>query len=359
MSQSDNITFLYSLEKFGIKLGLQNTKFLLDYLNNPQNNFKSVHIAGTNGKGSVSSFIVSILEEEKIKTGHYTSPHLVKFNERIKVNNIEISDEQLDNYVNKLKEIIIEKRATFFEATTAMAFRHFADEQIEFGVIETGLGGRYDSTNILNPVLSIITNITIDHVQQLGTTVESIAGEKAGIIKENTPCITASDDERVLNIFEETCRQKNSKFYNVNQIFDVIDYHIERDGLSIKASDDKELYELYSPVNGKHQIKNILCAIQSIKLLNEIAGTDISKDAILNGIKNVCANTGLHCRIETFSRKPNIILDVAHNVGSIKALVETIRLFDKNKVHLVFGIMKDKDYESVIKMLSSIGDFIY
>jgi dihydrofolate synthase / folylpolyglutamate synthase len=359
MSHYDNIKFLYSLEKFGIKLGLKNTEYLLERIGNPQFNYKTVHIAGTNGKGSVSSFIASILREASYNVGHYTSPHLIEFNERIKINNIQISNNELAKYTNLIKNDVIEKRATFFEATTAIAFKYFADKLIDFGIIETGLGGRFDSTNVLNPLVSVITNISIDHIQQLGSTIESIAKEKAGIIKVKTPCVTGSENETALEIFRQNCNEKEAELYNINELFRVTDYKIEEEGLFFSASDKKENYELYSPVNGKHQIKNILCAIQSIILLKQAKHVNISKQNIINGIKNVSLNTGLNCRFEIYSKNPLIILDVAHNVGSITALVDIIKSFRKRKVHLIFGVMKDKDYEKVIELLSSISDHVY
>ena len=358
MPLNDNISFLYSLEKFGIKLGLDNTFKLLTSFKNPQNKFKSIHIAGTNGKGSTSAFISSILMESGYSIGHYTSPHLVRFNERIKVNNVEITDEELSYYVNFLKDDILNLRATFFEVTTSIAFKFFSDKSVDFAVLETGLGGRYDSTNVINPLVSVITNISMDHVQQLGNTIESITYEKAGIIKPAVPLITAIDKTESIKIIERIVKENNTKFFNVNDIFYFYDVNILPEGLFFKVKNNTK-YDIYSPLNGIHQIKNILCAIQTVNILKDIGFNKITDNSIVMGIKNVVKNTGLRCRIETYSRKPYIILDVAHNVDSIKSLIDTIKVFNKENVYLIFGIMKDKDYPNIIKLLSDFAYEVY
>lgn len=358
MAVNDNISFLYSLEKFGIKLGLENTYKLLDSLNNPHNKFKSIHIAGTNGKGSTSAFISSILMESGYSVGHYTSPHLVRFNERIKVNNIEITDEELSYYVKSLKNVIINLRATFFEATTSIAFKFFSDKNVDFAVIETGLGGRYDSTNVINPLVSVITNISFDHIQQLGNKIESITFEKAGIIKKGVPLITAVEDTESIRVIERVANENSARVFNVNDIYSFYDINILPDGLFFKVKNNTK-YDLYSPLSGIHQIRNILCALQSIKILRDKGFDKITDSSIILGIKNVVKNTGLRCRIETYSRKPYIILDVAHNVQSIKCLIDTLNVFNKKNVYLIFGIMKDKDYSTIIKLLSNFSNNVY
>jgi dihydrofolate synthase/folylpolyglutamate synthase len=351
------IEFLYSLEKFGIKLGLQNSVALLKYLNNPEQNFQSIHVAGTNGKGSLSSFVVSILREYGYKVGHYTSPHLERFNERIKVNGVEIETKKISEYVSKIKNFVIDNRCTFFETTTAIAFKYFYDTKVDFGIIETGLGGRLDSTNVITPLTSVITSISYDHIRQLGNSIESIAKEKAGIIKLKIPCVTGVSNEVALKVIEDTCKEKESKFYDVGKIFKLKDYKINPNGMEISFIGDRQ-YNLISPIMGIHQIKNIMCAIQVIKLLSEQNKLSYDYDKVVLGIKNVCYNTGLSCRFEIFSKNPQIILDVAHNLNAIETLIENIKLFKKGKLFLIFGIMEDKDYKHVINSLSEITDVV-
>jgi dihydrofolate synthase/folylpolyglutamate synthase len=356
MSYSE-IEFLYSLEKFGIKLGLHNSVALLKYLGNPEQNFRSIHIAGTNGKGSLSSFVSSILREYGYKVGHYTSPHLERFNERIKINGTEIETTKISEYVSEIKNFVIDNRCTFFETTTALAFKYFSDSKVDFGVIETGLGGRLDSTNVITPLISVITSISYDHIKQLGNSIELIAKEKAGIIKCKISCVTGVSDNTALKIIQNTCKEKESEFYNVNEIFELKDYKITSDGMEVSFADDRE-YNLVSPIMGTHQIKNIMCAVQVVKLLCEQGKLNYDYEKIKLGIKNVCHNTGLSCRFEMFSKNPQIILDVAHNLNAIETLVENVKLFKQGKLYLVFGIMEDKDYKSVINKLSEIVDVV-
>ena len=356
MSYSE-IEFLYSLEKFGIKLGIQNSVALLKYLNNPEQNFQSIHVAGTNGKGSLSSFVASILSEYGYKVGHYTSPHLERFNERIKINGAEIETAKISEYVSKIKNFVINNKCTFFETTTAIAFKYFSDNKVDFGVIETGLGGRLDSTNVITPLISVITSISYDHIKQLGNSIELIAEEKAGIIKCKVPCVTGVSDKTALKIIQNTCREKDSEFYDVNENFELKDYKITSDGMKVSFADDRE-YNLVAPIIGTHQIKNIMCAVQVVNLLCEQGKLNYDYEKIKFGIKNVCHNTGLSCRFEMFSKKPQIILDVAHNLNAIETLVENVKLFKRGKLFLIFGIMEDKDYEHVINKLSEITDVV-
>jgi dihydrofolate synthase/folylpolyglutamate synthase len=351
------IEFLYSLEKFGIKLGLQNSVALLNYLCNPEKKFQSIHVAGTNGKGSLSSFVASILYEYGYKVGHYTSPHLERFNERIKINGAEIETTKISEYVSEIKNFVIDNKCTFFETTTAIAFKYFSDSIVDFAVIETGLGGRLDSTNVITPIISVITSISYDHIKQLGNSIESIAEEKAGIIKCEIPCVTGVSDKTALKVIQNTCKEKGSEFYDVNEIFELKDYRITYDGMKVSFTDDRE-YNLVSPIMGSHQIKNIMCAVQIVKLLCEQGKLNYDYDKITLGIKNVCHNTGLSCRFEVFSKNPQVILDVAHNLNAIETLVENVKLFKKGKLFLIFGIMEDKDYEHVINKLSEIADVV-
>jgi len=213
MNLQQAIEKLYSLQKFGIKLGLQNIQNFLEYLGNPEKQFKSFHIAGTNGKGSTASFISSILIENNLKTGLYTSPHFVKFNERIRINGKEIEDEYIAKFVKENQNFIDENHLTFFEATTAMAFKYFTENKIDFAVIETGLGGRLDATNVVNPVASIITSISLEHTEMLGNSLKEIAFEKGGIIKNNSKVFIGRLPEEAEREIEKICKERNSKLF--------------------------------------------------------------------------------------------------------------------------------------------------
>jgi dihydrofolate synthase/folylpolyglutamate synthase len=205
------INYLYSLQRFGIKLGLHNIERLLKLLQNPEEKFTSIHIAGTNGKGSTSSFIASILSSSGYKVGLYTSPHLVDFTERIRINGAPISRERVVEYVEILRDEINLLRATFFEVTTAIAFKYFADEKVDFAVVEVGLGGRLDSTNVIKPAVSVITTVSFDHMDVLGEAIEQIAFEKAGIIKEGVPSVTGCEDEKALDVIKKVANEKKSE----------------------------------------------------------------------------------------------------------------------------------------------------
>src|SRR3989338_1387571 len=212
------LDYLYSLERFGIKLGLETTQKMLDVLENPHHTFKSIHVTGTNGKGSTCAFLASILQEAGYKTGLYTSPHLVKFNERIKINGFDIPHQDLLQLISEIKEKCSHLNPTFFEFTTAMAFLYFARQKVDFAVIEVGMGGRLDATNVIMPEVSIITNIGFDHMKHLGDSKEAIAREKAAIIKEKVPLVTAEQDPLLVSYFEKVCRQKQSPIFLVKDV---------------------------------------------------------------------------------------------------------------------------------------------
>jgi dihydrofolate synthase/folylpolyglutamate synthase len=349
----DPIDFLYSLEKFGIKLGLNNTFMLLDYLNNPHNDFISIHVAGTNGKGSTSSFIASILQESGLKVGLYTSPHLINFTERIKINGKQIDHKILTKYIEILRDKIIQLKATFFEATTCIAFKYFSDESIDIAIVETGLGGRLDSTNVLSPILTIITDIGFDHIDQLGNSIKQITKEKSGILKESIECITATRNIEALNILKEEARLKNTRITSIDEIstFKIDSMRINRMDLSLSINEFKNV-KISTPLIGKHQIYNTLLSIAAINYLNNSKNFKIPFEAIKIGLEKVIENAGLRCRIELFRKKPFLILDVAHNVDSILKLVETLSNFRFEKIILIFGVMKDKDYKGIIKILA-------
>lgn len=356
MNYHQSIQYLYSLQKTGIKLGLENTYRLLDLLGNPQNHFKSIHIAGTNGKGSTSSFIASILSEMNLRVGLYTSPHLVRFNERVKVDGNEIEDDFLVRMVNLLRPEIEKIKPTFFEVTTAIAFRYFAEKEIDFGVIETGLGGRLDSTNVLLPKVSVITKIDLDHREFLGDTIEQIAREKAGIIKEGIPVIVSKNEENVKKVLKEVAAAKNSPVILVDENYSHSEFKQTLKNLKVKIfskiSDNE--YKIISPMIGEFQIENLKTAIAAIEILFPKKNLN---EKVLIGIKNL--KFRLRGRFEVLNTNPTIILDTSHNSDAIKNFISSLNELIKTPKVAVFGIMKDKEIDNVITLIENSFEKIF
>lgn len=308
------LDYLYNLERFGIKLGLEVITKLLGQLDNPQNQFKSIHIAGTNGKGSTAAFLAQILLEAGYKVGLYTSPHLVKFNERIKVNGKDISDDELVKLTELIKGKLAGFQPTFFEFTTALAFQYFAQNNVNFAVIETGMGGRLDATNVLKPEISIITNISLDHQEHLGETKDVIALEKAAIIKENSLVVTAEKDKTILNLFKDICKDMNSSLFIAN-----------KENINI-------------PLLGEYQVENASTAALTARLLK------IEEHFIEKGIGNI----KWPGRLQFLKR--NLLVDSAHNIEGMKNLVNFVKDIPNKKV-LVLGIAEDKDIYEMVKLI--------
>jgi dihydrofolate synthase / folylpolyglutamate synthase len=347
----ETLDYLYNLQRFGMKLGLEVTKKLLSSLENPHDSFKSIHIAGTNGKGSTAAFLFSILKRAGYKVGIYTSPHLVKFNERIKVNDQEITDNELVEYTKLVKQHADENdlQPTFFEFTTTMAFLHFKKKEVEFAIIETGMGGRLDATNLLTPELSIITNIDFDHVKHLGNNKLSIAKEKAAIIKEKGTLITAERDQEVLDLFNEVCKEKGAKLFNVDE---EIKYKI------LESNPREQKFITFWRVNssftinllGKYQIRNALTALLAADLLRE-RGINITT----NDLKKGLGQATWPGRLEILQEDPLVIVDCAHNVAGMRELADFIRKMPQRKV-LVLGIGENKESEKIIPQIVPFVD---
>lgn len=323
--------YLFNLEKFGIKMGLDSTLKILEKLNNPQNNFKSIHIAGTNGKGSTSNFLAGCIQANNLKVGLYTSPHLKKFNERIKINNIDISDKELISLTKEIKLISEENNInlTFFEFTTILAFLYFSRNKVDYAIIEVGLGGRLDATNVINPIASIITNIHFDHMHILGNTLLEIAKEKAGIIKNNIPLITAEKNKEVLNLFKETCNKKNS------QLIEISDYKI----IELNLNNQKFIYknkEYTIKMLGEHQISNACLAIEILNLLN----------LQVQNLENIFWKG----RLQIISTNPLIIVDGAHNIDGINKLTEFVSKLNK-KIILILALSKEKNVNELTEKI--------
>lgn len=335
-----------------LKMDLSNTWAICSYLNNPQSTFKSIHVAGTNGKGSVSHMLASILQEQGFKTGLYTSPHLEDFRERIKINGKMIPEQEVVDFTQRISPLIEEISPSFFEVTVGMAFDYFAQQGVEIAVIETGLGGRLDSTNVIQPILSVITNISFDHVQILGNTLEKIASEKAGIIKQNTPVIIGKTQPETQPIFEQKAASVNAPIKFADTIWTANLLESSPSILHVQLNKNKsEKSFLYSsPLAGSYQQENIMTVKTAIDELQNL-GIVVDESAIHYGIKNVIEHTGLHGRWETIATNPLIILDVAHNADGVKKMLEQLSRFKFKNLYIVLGISADKDVDEVLSLL--------
>ncbi|HEY2727504.1 MAG TPA: folylpolyglutamate synthase/dihydrofolate synthase family protein [Parafilimonas sp.] len=342
------------------KIDISNTKQLCASLNNPQTKFKSIHIAGTNGKGSISHMLAAILQTAGYKTGLYTSPHLKDFRERIKVDGKMCSKEFIIDFTEKIKPQIEKLEPSFFEITVAMAFDYFAQQQVDIAVIETGLGGRLDSTNVIIPELSIITNIGWDHMNILGDTLEKIAFEKAGIIKQNIPAIIGEVSNETKLIFEECAIEKNAPLIYAQENFYVQDFNYEHHQLKTEVVDKRKnehhIYALDLP--GVYQTKNIIPVLEAVHQL-QLKNWKIKQTHIDTALKKVKHLTGLHGRWEKIKDEPAVIVDVAHNIDGIKQLMEQLELVSYNELHIIIGFAKDKDVINILALLPKTANYYF
>lgn len=353
------LDFLYGLQLFGMKLGLRNIRALLAAADDPQKRFRCIHVAGTNGKGSVSAMIAAVLQEAGYRTGLYTSPHLERFNERIRVNGKPISDKDLARYTSDFREAIGLRRATFFEATTAIAFRYFADQRVDFAVVETGLGGRLDATNVVHPEVSVITSIGKDHTEHLGNSLREIAFEKGGIIKRGVPCISGVEGNAAVRELRRIARRRRSALREVARLrfSATLEKRLDRQVVSLTTKSLK-VDELTIPLLGRHQVRNAAVALEAIDELRS-RGVEIPQGAIRRGMRKLKFLTGLSGRFEVLRKSPLVILDVGHNPDGIRTVVETLRNYRRKRIVLVFGVMRDKAYPSMIRLLSALNPEVF
>jgi len=342
---SATLEYLYGLEKFGMVFGLENISWILDIMGNPHRALKAVHIAGTNGKGSVAAMIAGMLREEGYSAGAYTSPHLVSFTERITVNGEEIREEEVVELTEHLREEIQKKDKnrffTFFDFTTAIAFEYFRKKKVDIAVIETGLGGRLDSTNVIEPLASVITNIAFDHTAYLGNTIEAIAREKAGIIKKGAPVVTGAAGVP-LDIISEAAKGAGSPVYSLGR-----DFSYKKTGEQAMSyrGPSRALEGVRVNMKGDHQLANSAIALCAVDVLSA-AGFPVRDNSIFASL------SGIRCqgRLEEVKQRPTVLIDGAHNPGGIHVLVEFIkaRYGDRKKI-LIFGVMKDKEYDRMLQ----------
>ena len=342
------------------KPNLDNTIRLCGSLDNPHTKFKSVHIAGTNGKGSVSHILAAIFQTAGYKTGLYTSPHLKDFRERIKVNGEMISEGFVIDFTKKISPLIDEIEPSFFEITVAMAFDYFSRQQVDIAIVETGLGGRLDSTNIITPELSIITNIGWDHMNILGDSLEKIAAEKAGIIKEGIPVIIGEELNETQPVFEKMAFEKNAPLTIASKNRQAVEWKWEKHQLIVEVAEahktDHKVYHL--DLAGLYQIKNLLTVLEACSHLQQ-QGWKIDDPIIHKALRQVKKITGLHGRWDIIHEHPLIVLDVGHNEEGIKQIVKQIELTDHHELHIILGMVNDKAIDNILKLLPKTAHYYF
>ncbi|MFA5046280.1 MAG: folylpolyglutamate synthase/dihydrofolate synthase family protein [Paludibacter sp.] len=329
------------------KPGLDNSIRLMNGLNNPQNDYRTIHIAGTNGKGSVSHFLSAILQKSGYRVGLYTSPHLIDFAERIRVNGQMIEQQYVVDFVAQHKDLFSEIEPSFFEATMAMAFQYFADCHVDVAVIEVGLGGRLDSTNIIYPDLSVITNISFDHIEFLGDTLEKIAFEKAGIIKSNTPVVIGEMHPETRPVFEKKALKENAPIYFAEEKFAAL-FNKYQDGKMYIQTSDNKLFVV--GLNGKYQLKNIVTTLTAIEQLRTL-NYNIPDEALKQGLEHVVELTGLQGRWQELQQNPMVVCDTGHNVGGIRYVTEQLKAQEYKTLRIIIGMVNDKDVSAVLALL--------
>lgn len=333
------------------KEDLTNIRTLCEHLHNPHQGFKSIHVAGTNGKGSVSHMLAAIFQTAGYKTGLHTSPHLHDFRERIKINGKMVSKEFVTAFVERIKPLIEEIEPSFFEISVAMAFQAFAEQKVDIAIIEVGLGGRLDSTNIIAPELSIITNIGWDHMNLLGDSLEKIAAEKAGIIKENIPVVVGETLPETSPVFQQTAGEKKAQVYRAEDYLQVKEKELRPASLSVSFQKrDDSVIEVKTDLAGLYQVQNLRTVLTAADILKK-QGWNLTDEIILDALKKVKAITGLKGRWDVIHHSPAIVLDVAHNQDGLQRMLEHVHQLSFGQLHLVFGTVRDKDVSTILKLL--------
>jgi dihydrofolate synthase/folylpolyglutamate synthase len=379
MGYAATIDYLYGLQKHGIKLGLDNTARLLSLFNNPQEKFHSIHVAGTNGKGSTSAMIASILQAAGFRTGLFTSPHLVSFTERIRINNEEITEGEVIELTEEIKlkvesfklkvknktddikhPIFSAFEPTFFEFVTVMAFLYFKRNNVEWAVVETGMGGRLDATNVLLPEASVITSVSYDHSEFLGSTIAEIAEEKAGIIKEGVPVVTSEQEASVMDAIKKKADERGAGLFVYGRDFSAAVKTKGMRGSVFSYNGGSSIEDLVIPLPGRHQVLNASLALKTIEVVSQKPLPNTSRlnpDAIKAGLENI----KWHGRLELISENPLVLIDGAHNPSAAKILSDSLREFfltTYSRIILVIGIMSDKDIMGIMKPLLPLASEI-
>lgn len=357
MTYAETLDYLYArLPMFtrigaaAIKKDLTNTLLLCGKAGNPQQLFRSIHIAGTNGKGSVSHMLASVLQEAGYKTGLYTSPHLQDFRERIRINGAMIPEAEVIRFTEDYKTYFEAIEPSFFEVTVALAFRYFAEQRVDVAVIETGLGGRLDSTNVITPELSIITNIGYDHMQLLGDTLPQIASEKAGIIKEKIPVVIGESHPETAAVFTEKAAEKNASIVFADKLFRPQTIQSSPVELNVEYATEDGTSFFSTDLPGRYQAKNMATVLAAASILQK-QFTALNNEYLRKGLLQVKENTGLMGRWEVLRENPLFVLDVGHNEDGIRQILEQLEHQQYEKLHIVIGMVKDKDIEKVLSLL--------
>ncbi|MBA4423144.1 MAG: bifunctional folylpolyglutamate synthase/dihydrofolate synthase [Syntrophus sp. (in: bacteria)] len=348
MTYQDTLAYLSSLNKMGIRFGLDPIRSLLERLHNPQNGYPAILIAGTNGKGSVAAMTAAILSTGGFKTGLYTSPDLTDFRERIRINDGMISGEEAAECVEQVKEKVTEA-VSYFEFLTAMAFLHFQRQHVDIAVLEIGMGGRLDATNVVIPLLSVITNISLEHREYLGNTLEKITREKGGIIKEGGLCLTAAVQKPVYETLKTLCKEKGATLYRLGK---QIRIRIHRDGTFSYYGIERRYKRLNCPLAGRHQFSNAALALGSVELIGK-AGFKVDERAVVEGLRK----TRWEGRLELLRSAPMLLVDGAHNPAGVATLWRALKNdFSYRRLWLIFGVLGDKDYRAMAKRLFPLAE---
>jgi dihydrofolate synthase / folylpolyglutamate synthase len=350
MRYRDTLAYLSSLNKMGIRFGLDPIRSLLERLQNPQGGYPALLIAGTNGKGSVAAMTASILVAAGFKTGLYTSPDLIEFRERIRVDGGMISREEAAICTGQVKEKVIDE-VSYFEFLTAMAFLHFRRQRVDIAVLEVGMGGRLDATNVVTPLLSVITNISLEHREYLGTHLDAIAREKGGIIKSGGRCLTAAKQKLVIETLQAICRERRATLYRLGR---EIRIRIHRDGTFSYHGIGHHYGRLVCPLAGRHQYSNAALALGAVELIGD-AGFRVDEHAVVEGL----GKTRWAGRLEILQRRPMLLVDGAHNPAGAATLRRALLTdFPRRRLILIFGVLGDKDYPAMVKLLFPLADRI-
>ncbi|OQC44402.1 MAG: Folylpolyglutamate synthase [Bacteroidetes bacterium ADurb.Bin028] len=342
------------------KANLDNTLAFDKITGSPHKKYKTIHIAGTNGKGSVSHSLASILQEAGYKTGLYTSPHLTDYRERIRVNGKKIEESFITEFINSHKNFIKNVKPSFFEMSVALAFKYFELQQVEVAVIEVGMGGRLDSTNIILPELSVITNIGLDHTQFLGNSLAEIAGEKAGIIKQNIPVVIGERQKETEEVFLKKAKEKNSKisFASDNYACKILNSNLKYSNFEVEKKTSDKSYTLNFNLSGKYQEKNLATILETVDNLRN-QGFCISDENVKQGLENLIKNTGFHGRWETLSTEPLTICDTGHNKDGLSYTIEQLLSLEFKKLRFVLGFVNDKNVDEVLKLFPKNAEYYF
>lgn len=341
---NEQLPFFQKQGKTAFKAGLDNIYALCEMLQNPQNDIRTIHIAGTNGKGSTAHILAAVLQCQGLKVGLFTSPHYRDFRERIKINGRYIPKRRVSSFIQKYQLEIKNIQPSFFEVSVALAFHHFKKQNVDIAIIEAGLGGKDDTTNIIQPILSIITNVSYDHTDILGETLQEIAIAKAGIIKKDTPVVIGKRQEEVETIFLEKAKRENASFYFANDNSD-----LNRLGFQNLSGFESSSF----------QIENIKTALKAIEILNQNRLLKINNQSIITGISNIQTLTNFKGRWQILNQKPLIIADSAHNEAGIQMVVQQLLALKAKELHIVFGMVKDKNWQAVLKLLPKTANYYF